>query len=131
MNLLDLIIVVALVAAGVGGYRLGFVARAMSWVGLALGLYVAARLLPSAVELAGQGASTASRLLVAFVVLIGGAFLGQGLGVLAGSKLRMVLPPGPIRRVDRGVGALLGALGVLLSLWLLLPAMAEVPAPPA
>ena len=126
MNLLDLIIVVALVAAGVGGYRLGFVARALSWVGLALGLYVAARLLPSAVELVGQGASTATRLVVAVVVLIGGAFVGQGLGLLAGSKLRMVLPPGPIRRVDRGVGALLGALGVLLSLWLLLPAMAEV-----
>ena len=126
MNLLDLLIVVALVAAGVGGYRLGFVARATSWVGLGVGLYVAARLLPSAVELLGEGAATSSRLLMAFVVLIGGAFLGQGLGMLAGSKLRMALPPGPARGVDRGVGALLGALGVVLSVWFLLPAMSEV-----
>ena len=127
MNLLDLLIVVALVAAAVGGYRLGFLARATSWIGLAVGLYVAARLLPSAVELLGEAADSNSRLLVAFVVLIGGAFLGQGLGMLAGSRLRMALPPGPVRGADRGVGAVLGCLGVVLSVWFLLPAMSEVP----
>jgi len=126
VNLLDLIILVALVGAGVGGYRLGFLARAASWLGLGVGLYVAARLLPTAVELIGDGASTLSRLLVAVVVLIGGAFLGQALGLLAGSRLRTALPPGPLRGLDKGVGALLGVLGVLISVWFLLPAMSEV-----
>ena len=126
MNLLDLVILVAVVAAAVGGYRLGFLARATSWIGLGVGLYVAARLVPSAVELLGDGADSSSRLLVAFVVLIGGAFLGQGLGMLAGAKLRMAIPPGPARGVDHGVGALLGGLGVLLAVWLLLPAMSDV-----
>ncbi len=127
MNLLDLLILVAVVGAGVGGYRLGFLTRATSWIGLAIGLYAGARLLPTAVELIGGNADTTSRLLVAVVVLIGGAFIGQALGLLAGSRLRKVLPTGPARTVDKGVGALLGTIGVLVAVWFLLPAMAEVP----
>jgi S1-C subfamily serine protease len=126
VNLLDLLILLAVVGAGVGGYRLGFLTRATSWIGLAVGLYAAARLLPTAVEFIAGSTGTQSRLLVAVVVLIGGAFLGQGLGMLAGSRLRTALPSGAARTVDRGVGALLGVLGVLVALWFLLPAMAEV-----
>jgi len=126
VNLLDLIVLAAAVAAGVVGFRLGFLARATSWVGLALGLYLGARLLPTAVRLLGDGAGTMSRLIVAVVVLIGGAFLGQALGVLAGSRLRTALPAGPLRGVDKGVGALFGVLGVLVVVWFILPAMAEV-----
>ena len=124
MNLLDLLILLACAAAAVGGYRLGFLARATSWIGLAVGLYVGARLLPSAVELIGDSGNTLSRLLVAVVVLITGAFLGQGLGLLAGSRLRTALPVGPARAVDKGVGALVGVVGILVAVWFLLPAMA-------
>ena len=126
MNLLDVVILAAVAAAGIGGYRLGFLARATSWIGLSLGLYLGARSLPAAVALAGEGADTSVRLLVAFVVLIGGAFLGQAIGLFAGSRLKSVLPPGPARGFDKGVGSLLGVAGVLLSVWFLLPAMSEV-----
>lgn len=126
MNILDVAILAALAAAAVGGYRLGFLARAASWVGLALGLYLASRFLPAAVELVGESAGTASRLLVAFAVLIGGAFAGQAVGLLAGSRLKMFLPPGPVRGIDKAVGSLLGTVGVVLSVWFLLPAMSEV-----
>ena len=47
MDLLDLIVIVVAVIAAVGGYRLGFFGRVASWLGLALGFYVAIRLLPS------------------------------------------------------------------------------------
>ncbi|MEO5680159.1 MAG: CvpA family protein, partial [Acidimicrobiales bacterium] len=114
MNLLDVLILGAVVGAGIGGYRLGFLARATSWVGLAVGLYVGTRSLPTAIRLLGQDASTLSRLVVAVVVLIGAAFVGQGLGLLAGSRLRTALPPGPLRSADRAVGAVLGVLGVVL-----------------
>jgi len=126
VNLLDLLILAAVLAAGVGGYRLGFLARVASWIGLAVGLYAGVRLLPTAVELVGGDASTTARLLVAVVVLIGGAFLGQAMGLVAGSRLRTALPPGPVRGIDHGVGAIAGALGVLVAVWFLLPAMAEV-----
>jgi uncharacterized membrane protein required for colicin V production len=38
VNLLDLIIVVAAGAAAVGGYRMGFLRRAISWIGMGIGL---------------------------------------------------------------------------------------------
>jgi len=126
VNLLDLLILAAVVGAGVIGFRLGFLARATSWIGLGLGLYIGARLLPPAVRLLGTGSDTVSRLLVAVVVLVGGAFLGQALGLVAGSRLRTALPPGPLRMLDKGVGAVLGVVGVVIMVWFLLPAMAEV-----
>lgn len=130
MNLLDGVIVVLAVAAAVGGYRLGFLARAVSWIGLGLGLYVAARFLPSVIRGLNPASSTV-RLLIAFAVLIGGALAGQALGLLAGARLHKALPLGPVREIDRGVGAGIGALGVVVALWLLLPSIAAVPGWPA
>ena len=126
MNLFDLIIVVAMVAAAAGGFRLGFLARVVSWIGLAAGLILAARFLPTAVR-TFEGPDPTSKLIVAGVVLLGGAFIGQGLGLLAGASLRKFVPLGPIRVVDSAVGAAVGVLGVLVSVWILLPAIADVP----
>jgi S1-C subfamily serine protease len=126
MNLLDAIILVALAGAAIGGYRLGFLARVTSWIGLGIGLYVAARSLPSVVGLLSDDAGSTTRLLLAAVILVGGAFVGQALGIVAGSKLRTVLPLGPLRTADHIVGAFVGALGVIISVWFLLPAMSEV-----
>lgn len=130
MNTLDIVILVAAVAAGVGGWRLGFLARVASWIGLAIGIVVSARLLPAAIRTFG-GPSPTSKLVIAAVVLIGGAFLGQAIGLLAGSALGRFLPLGPVRMLDRGVGTVVGALGIIVSIWLLLPSIAEVPGSPA
>ena len=43
MNLLDGLILATGATAAVGGYRLGLVARALSWTGMAVGIGVAAR----------------------------------------------------------------------------------------
>lgn len=126
MNSLDLVIVLAAAGAAFGGWRLGFLARVVSWVGLALGLMVAARFLPAAVR-AFEGPDPTSKLMIAGVVLLGGAFVGQGVGLLLGSSLRRFVPVGPVRVVDSAVGGLVGTLGVLAALWLLLPAIADVP----
>ena len=126
MNLLDLVILASVAAAAAGGWQLGFLARVVSWVGMAFGLVVAARFLPAAVR-TFEGPDPTSKLLIAGVVLLGGAFVGQGLGLLAGSSLRRFVPMGPVRMVDSAVGALVGTLGVLAAVWLLLPAIAEVP----
>lgn len=125
MNLLDLVIVVAVAMVGFGAYRLGFLARALSWLGLALGIFLAALFLPTAVSFFGGGSGT--KLLVAVAVLVGGAFLGQGIGLLLGASLRRFVPKGPLRTVDSVVGAGVGVLGVLTSVWLLLPSLAVVP----
>jgi S1-C subfamily serine protease len=126
VNLLDLVIVVAAVAAAVGGYRLGFLARATSWIGLGVGLFLGARFLPAAIRLF-EGPDPTSKLLVAAIVLIGGAFAGQALGLVIGSAMGRSLPHGPARTFDRVIGGGVGTLGVLVSVWLLLPAVADVP----
>jgi len=68
------------------------------------------------------------RILVAIGLLLGAAFLGQAVGLLIGSRAHLALP-GPGRPFDRAAGALAGVVGVAVALWLLLPAMAEVPGP--
>jgi S1-C subfamily serine protease len=130
MNWFDLIVVLVALAAAVGGYRLGFLARAASWIGLSLGIYICARFLPR-IMTSLKLANPASVLLVAALVLIGGAFAGQAVGLLVGARLHRALPPGPVREVDRGIGAGVGAVGVIVAVWLLLPSMANVPGWPA
>jgi uncharacterized membrane protein required for colicin V production len=49
MNLLDLLILALGVSAAIGGYRLGLIARALSWAGMTIGLIVAAKFLPDIV----------------------------------------------------------------------------------
>lgn len=130
MDVLDIIVIVAALGAAVGGYRLGFLARVVSWVGLALGVYVAALFLPRLLK-ATNFSMSSSRLLVTVGVLLLGAVVGQVIGLLAGARLHEILPPGPAREVDRGVGAAAGVVGVMLLLWLLVPALASVQGWPA
>jgi S1-C subfamily serine protease len=130
MSWLDLVIVVLAVLAAVGGYRLGFLARVASWIGLGLGLYVAARFLARIVS-ALDLANPVSRLMVAAAILIGGAFVGQALGLFLGARLHGALPLGPLRQIDRGIGACVGIIGILIAVWILVPSMADVPGWPA
>jgi S1-C subfamily serine protease len=126
VNLLDLVIVVVAAAAAVGGYRLGFIARAASWFGLVVGLAVAARVAEPVLERMDR-ADDARRLLTATGLLLGGAFLGQAFGLVVGARLHYSLPHGNARDVDRAGGAVAGVLGVVVAVWLLAPAMARVP----
>jgi S1-C subfamily serine protease len=130
MDGLDLVIIAVAAFAVLGGYRLGFLARVVSWLGLALGLLVAARLLPRIIH-GAQSVDPSGRLLLATTVLLGGAFLGQALGLLVGVRLHSGLPLGPLRTVDRVVGAGIGLLGVLAAVWVLLPSIAGVRGWPA
>jgi len=125
VNLFDVVIVVLALSAGIGGYRLGLLARAASWAGMVLGLVVAARILPAIIE-RFQDAEPTGRLLVAAGALLGGAFVGQALGLVIGARAHLALPMSG-RPVDRLGGAGAGVLGLLVAIWLLVPTMASVP----
>lgn len=130
MNWLDVVIVGVAALAALGGYRLGFLARVVSWIGLGLGLYLAARFLPDILntfDLAQPG----QRLITAAAVLVGAGLVGQALGLLVGGRLHSALPLGPLRTADRVVGAGVGVFGVFVALWLLLPAISSVSGLPA
>jgi S1-C subfamily serine protease len=126
VNVLDVVLVLVAISAAMAGYRLGFVARATSWAGLALGVTVGALVLPSLLRHL-QGSSDVTVALVAIAALAGSALLGQALGLVLGTRLNIALPEGPVRRLDQVVGALLGIAGLLVGLWLLLPTLADVP----
>lgn len=126
MNLLDLILLGTGMLAMVGGYRLGFLTRTASWVGMGLGLFAGARTLPWLVE-QFEHESPVSLLLVGGIVLLVGSFLGQAIGVLVGSRLRVNLQNTEWSIVDHAFGAVAGAVGMVVAVWLLLPTMAAVP----
>lgn len=131
MNLLDLFIVVAMFGAAYGGYRLGFIARALSWTGLALAVFAAIAFVDDVVKaLHSQPSQTRLLAALAFVLLL--ASIGQAAGFAVGSAVRRRLPPrAGLHRGDRVGGAVFGAMGVLVAMWLLVPAMASAKGWPA
>lgn len=114
------------VLAVVGGYRLGFVTRVVSWLGLALGLFVAVRLLPPFLDLLH---TTSQGLVLALVVglLLVGASLGQALGFLVGGRLRPRRADGLFGATDRVLGGLAGLVGLVVVVWLILPVLVASP----
>lgn len=124
--MLDLLLLVLLVGAAVGGYRLGFVARAASWAGMLLGLVVAARLMPQAIEALGEDAEGPALLLVAAGILVAGAGVGQALGLLVANRAQVGITSRGARRLDAIGGAAAGVVGLLVVVWLLVPAVADV-----
>jgi S1-C subfamily serine protease len=128
VNFLDLVVVAVAVGAGWVGYRMGFVRRAASWAGLALGIVVGVLLVPDVAD-ALKGSPPRTRLLVslAFVVVV--AAVAQAVGAAVGASLstRLGRAPGALRQGDRVAGGALGVLGILVLVWLLIPALASSP----
>ena len=122
----DIVVVLVALSAAVGGYRLGFVARATSWVGLVVGLVVGVMLLHRLVpEVQDAGQVTVT--LVAVGLLVGAGLIGLSLGLVLGGKLHSEVPPGPARQADQVAGGMIGVVGVLVVVWLLLPVLAHIP----
>jgi S1-C subfamily serine protease len=126
VNTLDVFVLVALVLAAAGGYRMGFLARVTSWIGMLIGAFLGARALPSIVDAFDQGTAT-ERLIIVFGTLLGAAFMGQAVGLLLGRRLHVALPFGPARQADRVAGGAAGLAGVVLAVWLVVPIMGDVP----
>jgi S1-C subfamily serine protease len=114
VDLLDLLIVAAVVVVGIGGYRQGLVVDTLSLLGLmvggVVGLVVAPRIAKAVVEGNAQG-------LVALGIGLVLAILGQLVGTTVGASLRQRITWKPARIFDSAVGALVAALGVLIVAW--------------
>jgi len=93
---------------------------------MALGVTIGAQVLPAVLR-SLEEASGPQLLFVTIGILLGTAFVGQGLGLLLGARLHATLPGATVRSADRAAGAVAGVLGVLVGIWVLLPLMADVP----
>ncbi len=121
-----MLLVLCGVGAAVGGYRLGFLTRVASWVGMAIGVVVGSLVLTPVLRSLDE-ASGPQLLLVTMGILVGSAFIGQAIGLFAGARLHATLPGASVRSADRAAGAAAGALGILVAVWILVPLMADVP----
>lgn len=131
MNLLDVGILAAATAAGVGGWRLGLAARLLGWVGVGAGLGIGINVVPQVVTRFG-GTSPDDRVTVALVFLVLVASVGQGIGLAIGTLLPPLRPRTPsLATADKGGGATIGALGVLALVWMVIPALAAAEGWPA
>src|SRR3954470_12160540 len=129
VNFLDLVVVAVAAGAGWIGYRMGFVRRAVSWAGLAIGLAVGVLLVPDVAD-ALKGSPPRTRLLASLAFVIVVAAVAQAVGAAIGSALHSRLrgpPGGALHQGDRLAGAIVGVAGVLALMWLLIPALASSP----
>jgi S1-C subfamily serine protease len=131
VNLLDILLLLAIGGAAYGGYRLGFLARALSWAGLAAGVAIAVLFVDDLMHVL-RSEPARSRLVAALAFVFVFGALGQTVGFVAGHALRGRLPQrAPLHRGDRVGGAITGAFGVLIAVWLLIPSLASAPGWPA
>jgi S1-C subfamily serine protease len=129
VNFLDLVLVAVAAGAGWVGYRMGFVRRAASWAGLAAGIVAAVLLVPDVAD-ALKGSPPRTRLLASLAFVIVVAAIGQAVGAAIGGSLASRLGRsggGALRQGDRVAGGVLGVGGVLVLVWLLIPALAGSP----
>jgi S1-C subfamily serine protease len=131
VNILDVVIVATACAAGYVGYRLGFVARVASWIGLAIGVVLAVAFVDDVIDALSSQPSQV-RLLIALAFFVFLASVGQAVGFAAGAALRRRLPPrAGLHRGDQIGGAIIGAFGVFVAVWLLVPALSSASGWPA
>jgi S1-C subfamily serine protease len=126
VNLLDLALLVLVVVAIAGGLRLGFVARAASWIGLAVGVALATWTVPTALSLVEDG-EPGVRLFTGLVVLAITVTVAASLFQVIGLRARHSISASPLSGLDRIAGAVAGVAAVIGLIWFLLPAAAEVP----
>ncbi len=131
MNTLDLVVLVLILGAAVGGWRLGFLARVIAWAGVVVGLAIGVHFVTHIVTTFG-GTRPENRASVAVAFLVLSAIVGQTIGLALGALAHRVIPMrSPLPRVDRLAGAAIGAVGVLVLLWMVIPSLATAKGWPA
>ncbi len=126
MNLLDVIIVLAAIAYGIGGFRSGAVIGICSLIGFFGGAAIGAQL---AEPLGSRVADGRAQVPVAIVCVLVFATAGQILAVFIGGKLKSRIVRGRGQPVDSAIGAALGVLSVLLVAWMIAVPLASSPYP--
>jgi S1-C subfamily serine protease len=131
MNLVDVVVLVVAGTAAYTGWRYGFVRRALSWLGLTIGIAVGALFVDDLMGALRDETSNA-RLFAALVFLVMVALVGQALGYLLGIAAHRWLPVRvTASNGDRTAGAVAGVVAVLVAVWLLTPAFAATAGWPA
>jgi S1-C subfamily serine protease len=130
VNVLDFLLLVAAVWFAIVGYRQGFVVGILSVIGFLGGGLVAVYLLPVVWGwLTDDGDVSTTAAVVAVVIVIVCASVGQAFTTHLGSKLRRHITWSPARALDATGGALVNVVAMLLVAWLIGSALAGTSLP--
>ncbi|MEE1799737.1 MarP family serine protease [Streptomyces sp. NPDC101062] len=130
MNVLDILLLLAAVWFAVVGYRQGFVVGILSVVGFLGGGLVAVYLLPVVwAKLTQDSEVSTTAAVVAVVIVIVCASVGQAFTTHLGNKLRRYITWSPARALDATGGALVNVVAMLLVAWLIGSALAGTSLP--
>lgn len=124
-DLLDAVLLLAVVLFGISGYRQGFVIGALSFAGFLGGGVLGAKLAPSVSSFFHRDPSGAP--LLAIVVVFVGAAIGQLLAATVGAAARRRMTWESARAVDSVAGAIMSGVSVLLVAWILAYAVDRSP----
>jgi S1-C subfamily serine protease len=130
VNALDIVLAIAAIAAIVGGYRLGFTARVLSWLGLGVGLMAAIRLVPWLLSHV-DGTDHMRVVTVTIGTIVVGAALGQMVGLTVGTRLAPRATTRGVAAADHTLGGVAGLAGLVVVAWLILPVLAVTPGWPS
>jgi S1-C subfamily serine protease len=124
VNWVDVMVIMAVAVAAVIGFRLGFVTRVLSWIGMLGGIVVALLVLGPLLD--GVDPNNQLRaLVIAIGVVLFGAFAGQAVGYVLGNRLRPTSNEHSLSKADAILGLGAGVVGGLLLVWLLLPVLSQ------
>ncbi|TRV75174.1 MarP family serine protease [Streptomyces sp. 130] len=130
MNVLDILLLAGAVWFAVIGYRQGFVVGILSVIGFLGGGLVAVYLLPVLWDRMTDGSEVSSTAaVVAVVIVIVCASVGQAFTTHLGNKLRRHITWSPARALDATGGALVNVVAMLLVAWLIGSALAGTSLP--
>jgi S1-C subfamily serine protease len=130
VNVLDILLLVAAVWFAVVGYRQGFVVGILSVIGFLGGGLVAVYLLPVIWgRLTNDSEVSTTAAIVAVVIVIVCASIGQAFTTHLGNKLRRHITWSPARALDATGGALINVVAMLLVAWLIGSALAGTSLP--
>lgn len=125
MNLVDWLLVGAVLVFAWAGWRQGFVAGILSFAGFLGGGILAAFVLPDFVSHRGWPGVTSA--LVVGIGILAAAIIGQVLLSILGRSLRRAITWTPAKLVDQLLGAALNVLALALIAWIIANAVAFLP----
>jgi len=125
MNIVDFVLIGAIIIFAWAGWRQGFIAGALSFAGFLGGGLLSALWLPGFIEARVEGTFLRVVLVTAGVLI--SAIAGQFLTSMVGRKVRGTLTWKPIRFVDNLAGLALNIVALAVVVWILASAMAYLP----
>jgi S1-C subfamily serine protease len=123
VNALDYLLLVVAALAALAGWRQGLISGVLSFAGFLAGALAGALVAP----LVLRGMSGAVAVLLAVVIVIAGAGIGNALASVLGAWIRGRVTWQPARLVDSAGGSMFSILAVSLVLWMVASAVLVVP----